>query len=80
MEKLTLSQLNTLLIIKAYIKAHGYAPSRRDLALELEVTPNAVTDSLIILERKGFISVAKKKARGIIVKKGKRNEKYKQNN
>lgn len=67
-EPLTPKQQAVLKAIQVFIAYHGYAPTRRELAVELQiVSTNAVTDHLIALEKKGAIKVTPKVSRGIVV-------------
>ena len=65
--KLTDRQKEIFTFIKKYIKKNSYPPSRREIADHFEIQPNAVTDFIKILIKKGKISVAPEVARGIRV-------------
>lgn len=61
-------QRNTLDYIASHIAEHGYAPSVRELGRALGgIKPQAVSDRLTALERKGYISRVCGKARTIRV-------------
>lgn len=52
--------------IRDFIKAHGYAPTVRDIGREFGIRcPNGVLSNLRALERKGLIRRGEQKARGI---------------
>lgn len=54
--KLTDRQIEVAEIIEQYDQRHGYAPSVRDIAVQLGISPNGVQHHLEALERKGAIS------------------------
>ena len=66
MEKLTKRQEDTLNFIKEYIVAHGYPPTVREIAKELDVSsPATVQAHLDRLADKGYIKKGSNKNRTI---------------
>ena len=66
MEKLTKRQEDTLKFIKEYIVAHGYPPTVREIAKELDVSsPATVQAHLDSLANKGYIKKGSNKNRTI---------------
>jgi len=61
-------QIATLKVIKHYISERGFAPSVRDISDQMGgISPNAVHQHLVALERKGKIKRDQRIARSIIV-------------
>jgi repressor LexA len=61
-------QTATLKVIQNYIKQKGFAPSVRDISDQMGgISPNAVHQHLVALERKGRIKRDARIARSIIV-------------
>ena len=73
-EKLTTRQGEVLMMIKAYIKEHGIAPSRLDIAGEMGfASPNSAEEYVRILDRKGYVDILRAVSRGLrLTEKGKR--------
>jgi repressor LexA len=68
--ELTDRQKRILDFIKQYIAGHGYAPSSREIVDFMGASgPNAAEGHLRALETKGYITRAKRVARGIVVLK-----------
>ncbi|WP_150303984.1 transcriptional repressor LexA [Pseudomonas saliphila] len=66
MQKLTARQQQILSFIKDYMDAHGYPPTRADIAREIGFkSPNAAEDHLRALARKGAIEMIPGASRGI---------------
>ena len=66
MNKLTNRQAEVLDLIKDYISARGYPPTRADIAHELRFkSPNAAEEHLKALRRKGHIEIVPGTSRGI---------------
>jgi len=65
---LTKRQTAVLDFITSYMEKHKHAPSRRELAKVFGVQVNGITGHLTALEKKGAISISKRKARGIHLK------------
>ena len=66
MQKLTARQQQILSFIKDYVDAHGYPPTRADIAREIGFkSPNAAEDHLRALARKGAIEMIPGASRGI---------------
>ncbi len=62
---MTEKQRETLDFIKSYQAAHGYPPSRFELAKNFGVSVNAVVGRLDGLTKKGHIAIDKGVSRGI---------------
>ena len=73
-EKLTARQGEVLLMIKAYIKKYGIAPSRLDISSEMGfASPNSAEEYVKILERKWYLERLPGVSRGLrLTEKGKR--------
>lgn len=66
MQKLTARQQQILSFIKDYMDAHGYPPTRADIARAIGFkSPNAAEDHLRALARKGAIEMIPGASRGI---------------
>jgi repressor LexA len=66
--KPTVRQLQLLKIIQEYITEYGYPPSRRELAIRLEVSStNTIQGMLAILRMHGLIHYDRSIARSISV-------------
>lgn len=66
-KKLTDRQLDTYIFICDYIKAHGYAPSLREIANGIFVSKPVAQKHLIALIDKGFIRYTPRTARSIVL-------------
>ena len=64
--KLTPKELESLRFIRAYIALHGYAPSIPDVAREASVSFTVARGRLQSLQRKGYVSRARHRARSIV--------------
>ena len=61
---LTARQLRVLVVISELTKAHGYAPTIRELQAAIKArSPNAVAQKLKYLRRKGWVTWEPKQAR-----------------
>ena len=59
------AQKQVLDAISEYIDDHGYSPSIGDIALRLNVYPNAVQEQIKRLERDGYITKSSRVARSL---------------
>ncbi len=66
-EKLTTRQGEVLRAIKSFIRNNRIAPSVRELASKLKVTPSTIHKLLRALKEKGHIELRDKISRGIVV-------------
>lgn len=65
---LTVRQQEVLSLIVAFRKEHGYPPSQKEVAdLMGAASPNAATDMLRALQRKGVITLVPGVSRGISI-------------
>lgn len=55
--------------IQKYQQANGYSPTRAEIAENFAMCANAANDHLRLIEKKGFIRIAPKVARGIVITK-----------
>jgi SOS-response transcriptional repressor LexA len=62
---LTERQKDVVEAIRAYWDMYGFAPSHRDLAKILDITPHAVVEHLTRLRVKGWVAFGERKARTI---------------
>jgi len=62
---LTSRQTDVLAYLRAYLDAHGFPPSTREIAQELAITDTAAHGHLVAIERKGHLRRAPGIARGI---------------
>lgn len=63
-------QADCLEAIRAYAKREGHPPTRRELCVEMGISPKSgqgVRDHLDALQRKGWIELGKGKSRAITV-------------
>ena len=68
MKNLTARQQEVLSLIVAFQKTHGYPPSQKEVAdLMGASSPNAATDMLRALQRKGAITLVPGVSRGISI-------------
>ena len=67
MKEVTSKQNDVLLFIKEYIATNGYPPSARDIAGHFFISIRSAWDHVCVLEKKGYITITKKIARGIKV-------------
>jgi len=67
MPKLTDRQQLVYDFLEKYSVANGYMPSRLEIANELNIAPNGVTEHLKLIEKKKWITVIPKISRGIIL-------------
>ena len=65
--KLTIKQRMVLECLDWYIREHGYSPTYRELASELNCPLNAVFKKVIILIDKGYVSCVNGKSRTLKV-------------
>lgn len=65
MKTLTSRQTDVLAYLHAYVDAHGFPPSTREVARELDITDTAAHGHLAAIERKGHLRRAPGIARGI---------------
>lgn len=63
--KLTESQQRVFTNIRSHVDEFGMPPTRKEVADELGIAPNAVTGHLVILQRKGYIELLPGKSRGL---------------
>lgn len=66
--KLTDKQLDVFNYIKESIRERGIPPTIREVAVEMSINPNAASDRLKAVERKGYIEIYPGVSRGIRVK------------
>lgn len=64
---LTPKQQEVLDYLKGYIKEHGIAPSRQEIADNFGFHPTGALSHLKALEKKGYIELIPKIARGIVI-------------
>lgn len=69
-EKLTDKQKLTLSTIKQLTRFDGYPPTIREIASKRGVAIKTVADSIVILEKKGYITKDKSRSRSIKVVEG----------
>lgn len=69
-EGVTARQRQYLRFVATFTAANGYPPTVREMASAHGVTPNAVSDALDALERKGKIRRTPRTARSIVVQHG----------
>lgn len=68
MKKLTARQREVFDLLVAFQKTHGYPPSQKEVAdLMGAASPNAATDMLRALQRKGVITLVPGVSRGISI-------------
>ncbi len=66
MNKLTVRQAEVLAHVKNYISLNGYPPTRAEISRGMGMkSPNAAHEHLMRIERKGYIEVHYRVARGI---------------
>lgn len=53
--------------VKAYIDLNGYAPTRREIGKACHLSTSVVSYQLAILQEAGHLTVAREKARGIVL-------------
>lgn len=53
--------------VKAFITLNGYAPTRREIGRGLKLSTSVVSYQLAILQDAGHLTVAREKARGIVL-------------
>lgn len=71
MDGLTDRQRQVLEFVRAYTKEHGYPPTRAEISKAHGFnSSNAAQQHLDVLEHKGFITLARAIARGIVIKEG----------
>ncbi len=70
MPTLTARQAEILRFIKAYIKEHGYSPTRQEISEAHNMHANGSNCHILALSKKGAISVRSNKARAIAPTKG----------
>lgn len=70
MDELTAKQREALKVIIRQKSSTGMTPTQRELAKLLRVTPTAVRSRLASLERKGYIMLLSRLARGIVIIEG----------
>lgn len=63
----TPKQKVTLEFVSGYIKSNGYAPTVQEIAGHLGVLRNAALCSLLGLEKRGWLKIAKSIHRGIVL-------------
>lgn len=56
-----------LQFIKTFRTQHGYAPTRREIGRACHVSTSVVSYHLSILQDEGRLTVAREKARGIVL-------------
>jgi repressor LexA len=67
---LTPKQLRLLTFIRDFSSAHGYAPTMQELADEFGVSKVTVFEHIAALQRKGFLSRSRHKARSLRLSEG----------
>ncbi len=65
--KLTIKQRMVLECLDWYIKEHGYSPTYRELASELNSTVNSIFKRITILIDRGYVSCVNGKSRTLKV-------------
>lgn len=65
--RITRRQREILKFINSFIKKNGYAPTYRDIQSRFDIAVNAVRGHINSLEKKGFLTITRKVARGIRV-------------
>jgi SOS-response transcriptional repressor LexA len=65
--ELTIQQRNIYLFINRFREEHGYAPSRSEIAENLNIHPSTLREYLSAMEKKGFITWDERVARSITV-------------
>lgn len=67
-DPLTKPQRETLEFIRSYRKKHDYAPTVREIAEELEISPSAAHERVQNLSARGWLAIRKRAPRGITIK------------
>lgn len=62
---LTAKQRGVMTALSQYIEAHGWPPTRVELANSLGITPNGAHEHLQAIAKKGHITLAPGVSRGI---------------
>lgn len=62
---LTARQWEVMTSLSKYIAAHGWPPTRVELAKSLGITPNGADEHLRAIQKKGHIKIASGVSRGI---------------
>ena len=60
-------QKSVLTFLHNFYMANGYPPSIQEIASDQEVACNSIQGNIISLEKKGFITKAKSRARSILL-------------
>lgn len=67
LESLTDRQEEVFCFIAKFRSAHDYSPSIQEISNYFDVNPNAISDHLKVLKKKGYIKIIPKISRGILI-------------
>jgi repressor LexA len=67
---LTARQREVVRLVRRHVAKHGFPPTLRELASELDIAPSAIAGHLAAAERKGVLRRASRTARGMTLTNG----------
>ena len=67
---LTARQREVVRLVCRHVAKHGFPPTLRELASELDIAPSAIAGHLAAAERKGVLRRASRTARGMTLTNG----------
>lgn len=67
---LTARQREVVRLVRRHVAKHGFPPTLRELATQLDIAPSAIAGHLAAAERKGVLRRASRTARGMTLTTG----------